>query len=80
MRKREMIVTRKTWKVMLESEPYGREEFEEEPSFNSALAVFKSLLDSAEREFRSDRIPREVSLVCLVGPSKDLDESYAEEV
>lgn len=74
-----MTVTRKTWKVALESEPYGREEFEEEPSFNSALAVFNSLIGSAEREFRDDRIPREVSLVCYVGPRANLDEPDAEE-
>ena len=80
MTKRKMIVTRKTWKVALESEPYGREEFDEEPSFNSALATFNSLLDSAEGEFRNDRIPREVSLVCFVGPRKPLDEPDAEEV
>ena len=80
MRKsKKMTVTRRTWKVVLESEPYGREEFEEGASSNSALAAFNSLLDSAGREFRNDRIPREMSLVCFVGPRKNLDEPDAEE-
>lgn len=73
-----MIVTRRTWKVVLASEPYGREEFEEGPSSNSALTAFNRLLDSVGREFRNDRIPREVSLVCFVGPRKNLDEPDAE--
>jgi hypothetical protein len=79
MRKRKMTVTRKIWKVALKSEPYGSEDFEEGASSNSALAVFNSLLDSAEREFRNDRVPREVSLVCFVGPRRNLDEPDAEE-
>jgi len=79
MRKRKMTVTRKTWKVVLESEPYGREEFEEGASSSSALTAFNCLLDSAEREFGHDRIPREVSLACYVGPRRNLDEPDAEE-
>jgi hypothetical protein len=65
MRDRKMTVTRKVWKVVLESEPFGREEFEAEPSLVSALVTFNGLIDSAEKEFREDRVPREISLVCV---------------
>ncbi|MEW6543314.1 MAG: hypothetical protein AB1411_06845 [Nitrospirota bacterium] len=62
---RKTKVMRRTWKVVLESEPYGREEFDEDSSFASALAKFNRLAGSAEEEFRKDRIQREVSLVCV---------------
>lgn len=72
MRDKKMAVTRKAWKVVLESEPFGREEFEAEPSLVSALAAFNGLIDSAEKEFIEDRIPREISLVCVVGSRTNL--------
>jgi hypothetical protein len=71
MRNKKMAVTRKAWKVVLESEPFGREEFEAEPSLVSALAAFNRLIDSAEKGFREDRITREVSFVCVVGSRKN---------
>jgi len=74
MKKRRMKMPNKTWKVVLESEPYGREDFQEVASLNSAMATFNELVDSASREFRNDRIPREVSLVCLMGSRKNFDE------
>lgn len=73
MKKRRMEMPNKTWKVALESEPYGREEFQEVAPPCSAMTTFNNLVDSAVREFRNDRIPREVSLVCFVGPSRNLD-------
>ena len=70
MRGKKMAATRRAWKVVLESEPFGREEFEAEPLLVSALATFNGLIDSAEKEFREDRIPREISLVYFVGSGK----------
>jgi len=70
VRGKKMAATRRAWKVVLESEPFGREEFEAEPLLVSALATFNGLIDSAEKEFREDRIPREISLVYFVGSGK----------
>jgi hypothetical protein len=57
----------RTWKVVLESEPFGREVLVEDSSAIQAFASLEKLVLDAEKEYRNDKICREVSLVCSIG-------------
>lgn len=62
--------SRRIWKVVLESEPFGREVLVEESSAIQAFASLERLVLDAEKEYRNDKISREVSLVCTIGPDE----------
>lgn len=58
---------RGVWQVVLESEPYGREVLRKEISLTSAFGSVQRLALAAEKEYRKDKIHREVSLVYRIG-------------
>lgn len=57
----------RTWKVVLESEPFGREVLVEDSSAIKAFASLERVVSEAEEVYRKDKICREVSLVCSIG-------------